>query len=286
MPQQYFMCGCGWLGLPLARRLQVQGHDVHGTSTRATQCAYLNSQGISAYPLCVSKDTQQDFSLVDYAQAIQAMRASTWVLLNIPPKRRDLHEQPFLNNMKGLVDAILQQNIHTNILFISTTSVFGPVGADLVELDETSSTNPHTASGRVHAALELFLLRHYPKQSCVLRLAGLINETRHPVTSICQKDTFTNGQQRVNLIHQKDAVTIIEAIFAQNQRGKIFHGCAPEHPTRLDYYRQSAKVKGLQFPWYDSQESTLQHAGKTILSKKTQQILGFDYKYKSPYDML
>lgn len=286
MIQQYFMCGCGWLGLPLARELQVQGHTLYGTSTRVEQCEKLADLEITAFPLMVSKDSRQNFSASDHQKMVSAMRASDWVLLNIPPKRRDLQEEPFLSNLQGLASTILLENNKTRILFISTTSVFGPIAEALIELDETSPTNPTTASGRVHAHMEQWLLSHYPNQSAVLRLGGLISATRHPITSICKREQFSNGQQVVNLIHQVDAIRIIQAIFAQNQTGKIFHGCAPEHPSRLAYYQVSAKTKNLIFPKFVSEELLLPLTGKSIQSKKTQQILGFEYEFNSPYDML
>jgi nucleoside-diphosphate-sugar epimerase len=286
MTQQYFMCGCGWLGLPLARELQAQGHTLYGTSTRVEQCQKLTDLEITAFPLMVSKDSRQNFSVSDHRKMISTMQASDWVLLNIPPKRRDLKEEPFLSNLQSLVNTILTENNKTRILFISTTSVFGPIAETLVELDETSPTSPTTASGRVHAQMEQWLLSHYPQQSAVLRLGGLISATRHPITSICKREQFSNGQQVVNLIHQVDAIRIIQAIFVQNQTGEIFHGCAPEHPSRLDYYQQSAKSKGLVFPNFASEELQQPLSGKSIQSKKTQQVLGFEYEFNSPYDML
>ncbi len=286
MRQQYFMCGCGWLGLPLARELHHQGHKLYGTSTRTEQCAYLTESGITAYPLVLSKDTPQHFtSDADHAM-FTTMRQSDWVLLNIPPKRRDLKEQPFLSNLQSLVSTILAQNDHTKILFISTTSVFGQFSDTLIELDEMSPTCPTTPSGRVHAQMEQWLLCHYPSQSTVLRLGGLISTTRHPITSICKREYFNDGQQVVNLIHQEDAIGLIKAIFAQQHTGVIFHGCAPEHPSRLTYYRQSAKSKGLVFPDFDQDVLMQPLSGKSIQSRKTQQMLGFKYKFVSPIDML
>lgn len=285
------LCGCGWLGQPLASRLISQGIKVYGTTTRTCQLSFLNELGITPHLLSISKNSEDS---PEFNPSLLADLAKCDVLvINIPPGRRDLDANSFTQNMLRLFKTAMTQQPDVRIIFVSTTSVFGDVTG---QVDEDTPTAPVTASGIAHQTLEHWLLKHASKQSTIVRLAGLINQTRHPVTSLVKRSVIEQGHQVVNLVHQIDAVNgLLQVILKWNEVvGHILHLCAPEHPTREDYYQaaaQSKQLPKLKFISNDSESihtdvSTNEPSGKIVMSQKTQQMLGFEYDFPSPYDML
>lgn len=285
---QIMLCGCGWLGQPLAKSLIAQGHRVHGTTTRDTQLKVLSEQGISAHFFAVSKIPQTQ---TKYPKSfLKALSECDVLLINIPPGRRDLDGTTFTENMLRLFQTAITQQPDVKIIFVSTTSVFGDLTG---EVNEATPVAPVTASGLAHDTLEQWLLTHHANCSSVVRLAGLINDTRHPVTSLVKRSAIKQGHQVVNLVHQTDVVNGLTEIIKQwdNVSGQILHFCAPEHPTREDYYQAAARSKGLPPLKFISESSDIDKdadapTGKIVMAQKTQRLLGFEYEFPSPFDML
>ena len=284
------LCGCGWLGQPLASRLLKLSHRVYGTTTRAQQLDVLQAQGIQPIEFVLDKT---DVANTVYSSALlHALSDSDVLIVNIPPGRRHLHATPFIAGVKQLIQHATLRNPHIKIVFISTTSVFGDMTGDV---DEDTQVEPVTESGKAHAELEQWCLHEYGQQACVVRLAGLIDAQRHPVTALVKRTTLTNGAQRVNLVHKEDVITALLTILTKltpdftHVAGKTLHLCAPDHPTRQDYYQAAALHKGLgSLSFIDANASSINSnaSGKVVQAQKTQQLLGFEYQYPSPYDML
>lgn len=294
------LCGCGWLGQPLGQRLARMSLRVFGTSTRATQLDILKEQGIEPIEFVMDKtDSQQT---VFATSMLSALAQTDILVVNIPPGRRHLHAPPFIAAIKQLIQHAIRQQPNINVIFISTTSVFGELtGA----VDEDTAVEPVTASGRAHADIEQWCLNQYPQQACVVRLAGLIDDLRHPVTSLVKRPALANGEHCVNLVHKDDVVNALIKILLDDFKrvaGRIFHLCAPDHPTRQEYYQAAAAHKGLGEVTFTSTAITSSNSsntavqaqnnvtsaitGKIVQAQKTQQWLGLQYEYPSPYDML
>lgn len=268
------LIGCGWLGQPLAERLIKQGHVVYGTTTRLTQLCLLEDINVTPFLFNI-----YDAPLSD--NALEQLRACDVFIINIPPRRRTLDKDLFVNGIKALVNAITVTNSHQQLNFLSTTSVFGNLQG---ECDEATPVAPETSSGKAHAEIEQWLLDEVDNSN-VLRLAGLVAEDRHPITSIVQRDAFSNGQQLVNLVHRSDVITALLALIKSELTQHIFHLCAPEHPTRSAYYRAAAEQRGLPFP-VEIHNASTNAQGKCIVGDISRQILKFTYRYPSPFDML
>ncbi len=277
------LSGCGWLGQPLAKSLMAHGAQVFGTTTRSSQLDILNQQGIQArlFSLNTAQPNAQHYS----ASLCTAFTQSQTLVINIPPGRRHINAEPFIASIQHLINKAVSLQPTLQIIFISTTSVFGALTGIV---DEDTPTAPNTASGAAHAILEQWCLDKYPKQACVVRLAGLIDAHRHPITALINREQIQHGQQVVNLVHQTDVVNALTALIKHSVdevAGKIFHLCAPEHPTRAEYYQAAAQHKQLGRVDFVPSDSVASQ-GKIVHAQKTQQQLGFEYLYTSPYDML
>lgn len=282
------LCGCGWLGQPLGLKLRQVPINVYGTTTRSEQLPVLAAQDID--PIEFVLDKTDVANTVYSSSLLTAFTHTDVIVVNIPPGRRHLHAPPFIAGIKQLIQYAKNKNPNINIVFVSTTSVFGEMTGDV---DEDTPVSPVTASGKAHAEIEQWCLNEFPKQACVVRLAGLIDEQRHPVKALVKRPSLANGKQRVNLVHKEDVIRVLVQILTtdfNHVAGRTLHLCAPEHPTRQDYYQAAAQHKGLGTLSFTRDDGIAGHGvvaeGKIVLAQKTQQWLGFKYQYSSPYDML
>lgn len=276
-----YIIGLGWLGLPLAKQLSSMGHKVVGTTRSIDKQKHLRMQQYDArlFDMFVSTPA---------TQLVKANIEHSNVIINIAPGRKTIEVESYLEHMKQLIDYLCAcQPKH--ITFISTTSVFGEQQGTL---SEEHPTNASTASGVAHARIEKYLLSQCPDLCAILRLAGLIGPNhdgslRHPVYALSKKSNIGNPNQRVNLIHQRDAIALICAIVDAQEIGQIFHGCSTDHPSRKDYYCWAAEklnLKPLDFTPCDKAQTD--STSKIIDATATLNALNVDLAYPSPYDML
>ncbi len=243
--------GCGWLGLPLARQLVKNSHQVYGTTTSPDKLELLRKEGIVPYLISLSPDEihgdiEGFLSLIDI------------LIINIPPRLRGNHTESFFEKMKLLMNKIEKSTV-SKILFISSTAVYGDIEG---EVTEETFPSPTTESGRQLLASEELLKNAGSVQTTLLRFGGLIGPERHPVTMLSGRENLSNGNDPVNLIHQDDCIRIISKIIDEELWGKTFNGVYPLHPTKREYYSSEAKKRGIPPPAY--QGETSEKKGKTV----------------------
>lgn len=270
---QIGICGAGWLGLPLALHLQQQHHQVSVTKRQLEEVELLKMQGVS----CVQ------FALGDRlaAENLAPLFASQVICLNIAPGRRSLDPESFTNKMCEFVSFAKDAGVQ-NLIFISTSSVYGESTRTVYEY---SSVDPMTASSKAHVAIEQHINQTFKERACILRLGGLVGDNRHPAKTLAGKKGLTNGQRKVNLVHQYDAIAAISAIIEKNGYGQTLHLSAEDHPSRQTYYQTVAELLALEAPDFlpiDDPEDI----GKELNCDLTIEKLGLELKYPSPLDML
>lgn len=264
--------GCGWLGQPLALALQHSGHQIVATCRSSSRQQELAQIGIQAHR----------FELGHHLDSDQIRRSlqSDLLILNIPPGGRHIQADVYTQNMIDLVCHAKVEGLQ-NIVFISTTAVYGEQGG---EITESTTPEPVTPSAIAHIAIEEIIKQQFGQKACILRLAGLVGQQRHPARYLSGKTAVTLGQQPVNLVHQADVIKAIKAIIKLNKFGHTYHLCANEHPSRQDYYTWACEKLGLPMVAFSAKDSDPQ--GKLINAKWTCQQLDLDLQYPSPYNML
>lgn len=264
--------GCGWLGLPLAVKLQKCGHSIVATRRTDAGCAQLNSLGF----MCIQFElgdtlTEEKFSAIFNCDLL---------ILNIPVGRKSATSQDFNANIDDLLKHAGNSNIK-QVLFVSTTSVYGDQNGIVTE---KSVTSPTTLSGKINLATEQLVERHFAERACIIRLAGLVAADRHPVHYLAGKTQLAAPLKVVNLIHQYDVIQCIQSIIKNETWGHILVLSAADHPTRKSYYTWAAKQLNLTAPIFVEQQG--QPQGKLIDASTSLVKLGVKLKYPSPYDML
>lgn len=263
------ICGCGWLGFPLAVKMRKAGYSVIGSKRSSDSLALLTSKHIDGVVFDIFGD--------EYAPESTPLFESDVFVANIPPGRRTVDSTVFVQAMKRLVDSAKSGGVK-QFIFISTTSVYGSVTG---KVTESTVCKPDTASGEAHREIEEYVLAQFPKGGVVLRLSGLVGGDRHPGKYLAGRKDISGGKDPVNLIHRDDCIEAIIAIAKKQIEGGVFHLSALEHPSRSAFYSWAAKAMGLDEPSFLEQGGE----GKYIVPDNTLDVLGLTLTYPSPFDM-
>lgn len=246
--------GCGWLGLPLAKKLIEEGYTVSGTTTTDKKKPVLHSEGIEAYAVTLFEnkiigDIDPFLSDLDI------------LVINIPPALRKGPKTDYTQKMQ-LLNAHIKKTALQHILFVSSTSVYGNQEG---KVTEATTPLPNTESGRqLLVSEQIFTKQDHPKAT-ILRFGGLIGPNRHPINQLSGKIGLKNGEELINLIHLDDCIKIITMILKKGYWGEIFNGVYPYHPTKREYYLKEAQKRNLNPPLYVYSDS--KKGKKTIISK-------------------
>ena len=261
--------GCGWLGLPLGKRLRNRRFSVRGSVTNPEKFGLLRTSGVVPYRI-VLNDSEVE---VDNP----AFFDTDVLIISIPPRRIDGIERIFPAQIAQLIPIILSAGIQ-KVIFISSTSVYPE---NFQAVSENDAISPDKASGKALVAAENLLKNLTDFQTTIIRFGGLIGADRNPARFLLKSDRLV-ANVPVNLIHQDDCIGIILAILEQDLWGETLNACCPDHPLKRDFYGKAAQISGLPVPRISDDTE----AYKIIDSSKLQRLLKYTFKYQSPMDYL
>jgi len=250
--------GCGWLGLPLAKKLVAKGWQVKGSTTTAEKLELLEETGID--PFLIDVETGKE-------QYNPHFFDSDFLMLNIPPGHK---KKPnfYLSKMQSLLPYIEASSIR-KVIFVSSTSVYGDVCREVTEADE-----PDIHSELLQA--EMLFLSAKNLQTTVVRFGGLFGPNRNPGRFFRDKNSIPNGLAPVNLIHLQDCLGLIEAVLDQQKFPAVYNAVAPSHPTKKEFYTKAIIKSGFAVPDFTEEKTVW----KIINPKKT--IVDLDYRFQYP----
>ncbi|MEI8595947.1 NAD-dependent epimerase/dehydratase family protein [Photobacterium sp. Hal280] len=258
------VCGCGWLGLPLAKRLNQSGYETFGSKQTQAGAEELEHQGL--------KGVVVRLPLEAHSPALNAFLAADVMVLNVPPGRQTASADEYSAKILSLSEAAKAAGCH-RLIFISTTSVYGEAEGEITEF---TVPEPATESGRVHVELEQQLRQAWGEDLVVLRLAGLIGPQRHPVKFLAGRQGIANGGAPVNLVHLEDVISAVMAMLERWPAMTTLHLSAPQHPSREMYYREMARLAGFALPEFQPGGEQ----GKWINASATVEALGLNWRYE------
>ena len=270
MNKSLAIVGCGWLGMPLAKRLLDHGYSVNASTTSKDKLPILTEEGISAFQIDL-KEHSIDGDLKAFLKDIDIL------IIAFPPKLQKNPDANFVSKMAYFVNE-LEQTAVKNIIYVSSTSVFedqqkGAVGFRVV----TEDTQPDGTSKKARQLIEgENLLKNASKfNTTILRFGGLIGRGRHPAKYLSGKKELKNAEAPVNLIHLEDCLDIIMLILKKGAFGTVFHAVNPIHQSKKEYYQFKAEALDLEKPLFDSEAVS---KGKVIYSKRLNTVLGFEFQ--------
>jgi len=223
--------GCGWLGLPLAGHLLSWHYRINGSTTSEEKLSLLKKWGIR--PFLFDLDQPEKWNEKLFQSAV--------IVINIPPSKSN----NFLENLKKLLSFCQDKKI----LFVSSTSVYSSSAFPITEMGKTL---PESESKLVKAEN---LVRQYCPASTVVRPAGLIGPGRPPGRFLAGKENVSGAKTPVNYVALEDLVMVCAEIIGQDKWGYTFNVANPQHPTKEEFYTESAKEIGLVPPGFDPEQS-------------------------------
>ena len=113
----------------------------------------------------------------------------------------------------------------------------------------------------------------------VLRLSGLVGPSRHPGKFLLNGRMLKSPQAIVNLIHQQDAVGLIQTLIATDLVSGIFNGVSPTQVTKKQYYQAAATALKLPAPAFEEDAMLSGDKPKIVSGTKTQAALNYRFVY-------
>ncbi|MEP2239098.1 MAG: SDR family oxidoreductase [Maribacter sp.] len=242
MNKKIGVIGCGWLGLPLAESLLAEGYKVNGTSTSEDKLAVLKEKGIRSFQISLSEN-KINGDIDTFLESLSIL------VINVPPKLRGKGpKESYFEKIKLLYNAVKKSTVR-NIIFASSTAVYGDAKG---QVDENTKTIPTTESGKQLLQCEDLLKNDKELNTTIIRFGGLIGPNRHPVTMLSGRENLSGGDAPVNLIHLDDCIGIIKKIIELDYYNDVLNAVYPEHPTKKEYYTEQAIKRGITPPQYTS----------------------------------
>lgn len=265
--------GCGWLGKVLAINLLAKNISVLATSSKLDNVAQLNQQSIISQQLTLPAEATK---LVQHDVFTKQS-----IVIAITPQFR-LGRTDYADKITQLVNTAQQRGLVERIILLSSTAIYDGLAGTV---DEESSLNMTTEKVQILYAAEQAVLnfsKQEAKQGIVIRLAGLVGPERHPGKFILANKTLSNSAAPVNLIHQQDAVGLIESLlqtpFAQvNNSQAIFNGVSDTHISKQQYYQAAAKALRIDAPFF-AQEQT-NETRRIVSGEKVKHVLNYKFVY-------
>lgn len=272
MMKKVAIVGLGWLGMPLALALNARGYQVVGTKTTPDGVEAARMSGVDCYPLRLTPELECDTDDLETLLNVDAL------VITLPASRTADGGDNYLLAVQQLVNSGLAVGV-PRIIFTSSISVYGNAATTM---REQSPLHPETSAGYVLVQLEQWLHQLPNTQVDILRLAGLVGPERHPGRFLAGKTALQGGDHGVNLVHRDDVVAAIELLLQLPSGGHLYNLCAPQHPSKREFYTEQAMRLGVTPPHYVSETTG---TGRIVDGQRICRELGFEYQFPDPMTM-
>lgn len=265
MNKNIAITGLGWLGQPLAYRLDILGYSVKGSVTTIEKATALQNSGFEAYPLEISES-----GVTGEVKAL--LKNVDCLMIMIPPGLRRNTGSHYVLKMTHFLEAIKQSAVK-KIILVSSTSVYDDSQGNVTEKDEPK---PQTIAGKQLRQVEELFINSEGLHTTVVRFGGLIGGSRNPAKYLAGRKDLADGNAPVNLIHRDDCINILVKILKQDVFGTVFNAVNPNHPKKADYYIEKAKELGLDPPTFA--EADPNEVLKEVDSVNLKTVLDYTFK--------
>lgn len=267
--------GCGWLGVALAKRLRGRSLQIKGSTTDPIKLPRLRDIGI--IPFLLNFDPELNVQNQEMQIAWKNFIQTNLLIIAIPPKVKSKGESYHLRQVESLIANL--SSLSPAILYISSTSVYGEHQG---VVDESTDPCPTKASGKTLVAAEKKLRGAFPNKLTILRLGGLVGPERSASNFSERKRELLSSNQPINLIHQRDALGIIETIMERDIWGEVFNGVADGHISKKIFYQRQKKISETTIVETTTEVTAIAEEdcalnGKIVLNKKIKELLNYQF---------
>jgi nucleoside-diphosphate-sugar epimerase len=247
--------GCGWLGLPLGKRLVEIGYTVRGTVRKEEKLPELQSSGITAFHINLLSDRL-------YGDVQGFLEKLDVLIINVPPGTRKNPDYDFAASIQLFMTFVEVYKI-PNVFFVSSTSVFEDA-IDIPTYDESDEPNAtsNTANQLIRAEKWVQEKSIY---STIIRPGGLMGGDRHPVHFLAGREDIKNPYAPVNMVRRNYLIDLFERLISQDQPREVVHAISEKQVSRKQFYEEAAQDFGLEAPHFKADQESI---GKIICSKQ------------------
>ena len=254
--------GCGWLGLPLAKKLIKKNFIVKGSTTSKEKISVLKTEKIEPFLIDLNKNLDKEI-LNSFLKNVDVL------IINIPPKIRKEKTINYYGKIQNITSNNFIKKIN-NIIFISSTSVYGSKQG---KINSQTIPSPDTVNGKEILKTEKLFDN---KNNTIIRFGGLINETRNPLNHLIKKSEVLNSDAPINYIHLEDCIGIILSVIKKNKWGEIYLGVAPFHPNKKNYFDNLCEKKRIKKLNFSSLKTLI---NKEINDEKIYKDLNYKFEF-------
>lgn len=257
--------GCGYVGRALADYWQDRGHCITGTTTSRERVASL-SAAIPKVVLMKGDDVTAVQSLLQGQDTLVVSVAPT----GFQVAEDATYEATYLTTAKNLAKVLKQAPNLTQIVYLSSCSVYGDRQGDWV--DETSSVSPLDRKSQVLYESEKIILQaaNEHQKVCVLRLGGIYGPGRELVNMFCGLAGMTmpgKGDRFINWVHRDDIIGAIDFILL-NELGGIYNLVDDSQLTVKEQVKLVCSHYNLPPVNWDSSKLSIQRKSVQVCNEK------------------
>ena len=231
------IAGCGDIGLRVAKIWKNVGKSVFALARSENSINLFRLQHLQAY--------QAD---LDNAESLGNLPARQALIYYFAPPPSSGQQDP---RMANFLNCLTQDNLPSQIIYISTSGVYGDQQGQLI--NEQTPANPQVdrAKRRYHAEQQL---QKWSEEShvpvTILRVGGIYGPGRLPLQRL--KDQIPmlheNLSPQTNRIHADDLAQVCVAAATKGQAGKIYNISDGTNSNMTEYFNTIADFCDLPRP--------------------------------------
>jgi nucleoside-diphosphate-sugar epimerase len=270
--------GCGYVGVPLGKRLVAEGHEVFGMRRSVDVSDDLVAAGIQ--PLVGDITNPDDLAALP--------GPFDWVVNLVSSSRggADVYRAVYLEGTRKIL-ASLGSHPPRKYVYTSSSSVYGQTDGSWIT--ETSATSPATETSRILVETEDVLLnaaRETGFPAAILRVAGIYGPGRgHLFLKYLKAQAALTGaaSRLLNMIHVGDLVSAIVAALVGARAGEIYNVVDDEPVEQVAFFRWLSETLGLPMPpaAEDAETGKRKRAitNKRVSNRKLKEELGLEFRF-------
>ena len=261
----FIIIGCGYVGYAVADYLYQKNTCVI-TATTTTPEKIPTLQKVAQKAIVLNGE--------DIEGLKSALQNQDTVLFSIARKGASTYQETYLQTANNLIQAIEDNTTVKQIIYTSSSSVYGDRGGSLV--DEETPVQPSSESGKALRETEQILLSVSGEKLkvCVLRLGGIYGPNRELVkiySRIAGKTLPGKGREPANWIHLDDIVGAID--FARQHRLQgIYNVVDDANFTRFEVIEKVCEKHNLEKVKWDLLSKSSRSSNAKLSNQKLKEV--------------